>query len=174
MVVSVLLQGPGTGPVGTDRCFPARQEDPGVTFTGLPADVANHTVNSMLTPRTTLVIAALFGAFGVAAGAFGSHILTSVLSAKAMGTWGTAVTYLQIHALYLLILGWISLQQDARPFALARTAGVAGVGFFSGSLMVLALTGQTWLGAVAPVGGVLLISSWLATAWGARTLRSAS
>ena len=128
----------------------------------------------MLTPRTTLVTAALLGAFGVVTGAFGSHVLTSVLTEKALRTWGTGVTYLQIHALYLFILSWVDMQHDSRPFALARTAGVAGVGFFSGSLMVLALTGQTWLGAVAPVGGVLLISSWLATAWGARTLRSAS
>ena len=128
----------------------------------------------MLTPRTTLVTAALLGAFGVVTGAFGSHVLTSVLTEKALRTWGTGVTYLQIHALYLFILSWVGMQHDSRPFALARTAGVAGVGFFSGSLMVLALTGQTWLGAVAPVGGVLLISSWLATAWGALKLRSAS
>lgn len=128
----------------------------------------------MLTPRSTLIIAAVLGAVGVAAGAFGSHVLTPMLSAKSMGTWTTAVTYLQIHALFLLILGWISRQKDSRPFALARTAGVAGVGFFSGSLMVLALSGLTWLGAVAPVGGTLLIASWTATAWGAWKMRDAA
>ncbi|MDA0875492.1 MAG: DUF423 domain-containing protein, partial [Bacteroidetes bacterium] len=63
----------------------------------------------MLTPRTTMVTAALLGALGVASGAFGSHILTSILSDRAMGTWMTGVTYLQGHALYLLILGWMGI-----------------------------------------------------------------
>jgi uncharacterized membrane protein YgdD (TMEM256/DUF423 family) len=35
---------------------------------------------------------------------------------------------------------------------------------FSGSLYVLALTGQRWLGAVTPFGGVAFLGGWLALA----------
>jgi uncharacterized membrane protein YgdD (TMEM256/DUF423 family) len=44
---------------------------------------------------------------------------------------------------------------------------VAGTLLFSGSLYVLSLTGEKWLGAVTPVGGLALLGGWLCLAWGA-------
>ena len=41
----------------------------------------------------------------------------------------------------------------------------AGIVLFSGSLYVLAVSGQKWLGAVAPIGGTALILAWAALAW---------
>jgi uncharacterized membrane protein YgdD (TMEM256/DUF423 family) len=38
---------------------------------------------------------------------------------------------------------------------------IAGIVLFSGSLYVLALTGQRWLGAVTPLGGVCFLLGWL-------------
>jgi uncharacterized membrane protein YgdD (TMEM256/DUF423 family) len=38
---------------------------------------------------------------------------------------------------------------------------VAGVVIFSGSLYALALSGQRWLGAITPIGGVAFISGWI-------------
>ena len=38
----------------------------------------------------------------------------------------------------------------------------AGVAIFSGSLYLLAITGVLWLGAVTPVGGLLLLAGWAA------------
>jgi len=35
-----------------------------------------------------------------------------------------------------------------------------GILFFSGSLYVLALTNVSWLGAITPVGGFLLLVAW--------------
>ena len=35
---------------------------------------------------------------------------------------------------------------------------------FSGSLYVLTLSGQKWLGAVTPIGGLLLTAGWVALA----------
>ena len=40
----------------------------------------------------------------------------------------------------------------------------AGVVIFSGSLYALALTGTKALGAVAPVGGLLLMAGWVTLA----------
>jgi uncharacterized membrane protein YgdD (TMEM256/DUF423 family) len=37
---------------------------------------------------------------------------------------------------------------------------LAGVIVFSGSLYILCLTGIRWLGAVTPIGGVLMIIGW--------------
>ncbi len=36
---------------------------------------------------------------------------------------------------------------------------------FSGSLYVLVLSGQKWLGAVTPLGGLALIIGWLWLTW---------
>ncbi len=50
-----------------------------------------------------------------------------------------------------------------------RLAGwlfVAGTVIFSGSLYVLTLSGQRWLGAITPIGGVALLVGWGCLAWG--------
>ena len=41
----------------------------------------------------------------------------------------------------------------------------AGMLVFSGSLYVLVLSGQKWLGAITPLGGTALIIGWLMLAW---------
>jgi len=51
----------------------------------------------------------------------------------------------------------------ARPRAVAALFA-AGVVIFSGSLYALALTGASALGAVAPVGGLLLMAGWVTLA----------
>lgn len=46
-----------------------------------------------------------------------------------------------------------------------RAAGwlmLAGIVIFSGSLYLLALTGQRWLGMITPIGGVAFILAWAA------------
>ena len=47
---------------------------------------------------------------------------------------------------------------------------LAGTVLFSGSLYLLAVTGQRWLGAITPLGGVAFIAAWLLLAWAARGL----
>jgi uncharacterized membrane protein YgdD (TMEM256/DUF423 family) len=46
----------------------------------------------------------------------------------------------------------------------------AGALIFSASLYLIALTGERWLGAVAPIGGTLMIAGWATLAW--RVLRA--
>jgi uncharacterized membrane protein YgdD (TMEM256/DUF423 family) len=41
----------------------------------------------------------------------------------------------------------------------------AGTLVFSGSLYVLVLSGQKWIGAITPLGGTALIIGWLMLAW---------
>ena len=54
---------------------------------------------------------------------------------------------------------------DARAAGAAGWLFVGGTLLFSGSLYLMTLTGQRWLGAVTPFGGLLLIAGWACLAW---------
>lgn len=109
-----------------------------------------------------LIIAALLGALGVAAGAFGAHVLERTLDARALGLWHTGSHYLQLHAVVLVAIAALA-QHDASR-AITWSAGLIGVGVFvfSGTLYALALGGPRILGAITPLGGSSLIAGWLA------------
>ena len=47
---------------------------------------------------------------------------------------------------------------------------LAGSLVFSGTLYAMTLGAPRWLGAVTPIGGLLLLAGWLLLAWGARSL----
>ena len=112
--------------------------------------------------------AAVLLALAVGLGAFGAHGLRGRLDEYATGIYEKAVFYHFVHALGLLATATL-----ARLGHLAAPAGSAsswllagGILFFSGSLYLLAVTGQRWLGAVTPIGGVMFIAGWLVLAWG--------
>ena len=116
-----------------------------------------------MTARLLLQLAALFGGLGVAIGAFGAHALHDTLvKAGRLDTFETAVRYQFYHAVALLAIGTL---WAARPElrGLGTTGGLwaGGIVVFSGSLYLLCFTGITKLGAVAPIGGLLLLGGWL-------------
>lgn len=104
---------------------------------------------------------------GVAAGAFGAHALAGTLPPASAAVYETAVRYLLIHALALLAVAWACSRWPGRATTAAGWLFVAGIVLFSGSLIVLALTGNRALGAIAPVGGGALIAGWACLAWSA-------
>jgi uncharacterized membrane protein YgdD (TMEM256/DUF423 family) len=112
-------------------------------------------------PRVFLSFAGLFGATGVAAGAYGAHALAQQLSPYLLNVFQTAVLYQLIHALALL--GIVALlSQSVRSKALLISAGLMVIGtiLFSGSLYLLTLS--SWrVGLITPLGGFLLISAWI-------------
>jgi uncharacterized membrane protein YgdD (TMEM256/DUF423 family) len=117
----------------------------------LAGDVNAGRLSGMFHP---IRIAALFGASGVALGAFGAHGLKALLAAnQTLEVWHTASLYHLLHAVVLL---W------AAGRSLAFRLFACGILVFSGSLYLLAVTGLKWLGAVTPLGGLLLIAGWLA------------
>lgn len=113
------------------------------------------------TDRLQLACAAVFGATGVALGAFGAHALAARLSPALLATWRTAVDYQLLHALALLAVVLLATHSGGAMLRRAGWAFVAGVLLFSGSLYVLALDGPRWLGPVTPIGGVLLVLGWV-------------
>jgi len=106
---------------------------------------------------------AFLAAVGVGLGAFGAHGLRSRVSPEMVAVWETGVRYHLVHALGLLAVAWAVERWPG-----AGVAGwllVAGTAVFSGSLYLLVLTGQRWLGAITPLGGVAFILGWLWLAW---------
>lgn len=105
-----------------------------------------------------LLSGAILGGLAVALGAFGAHVLEDILSSSELSTYETAVRYQMYHALALLLL---SLMPNTSKWV--RYAGysfLAGVLIFSGCLYLLVFTGLSWLGAITPIGGVLMIVGW--------------
>ena len=115
--------------------------------------------------KICLLVASLALAAAVAFGAFGAHALKSRLSADLLTVYQTAVQYHFWHALGLFALALLMLQWDAPVLNLAAWLLLAGLILFCGSLYLLALTGERWLGAIAPLGGVASIAAWLVVAW---------
>lgn len=103
---------------------------------------------------------AVFGLLAVVLGAFGSHSLKDVLDADALAVYETAVRYQMYHALALLALGWLEASSRTPWFRWAGSLFVAGTVLFSGSLFAWTVTGTPWLGAVTPLGGLLLVLGW--------------
>jgi uncharacterized membrane protein YgdD (TMEM256/DUF423 family) len=75
------------------------------------------------------------------------------------------------HALALLGVAWAATRWPGGAVATAGWLFAAGTLVFSGSLYALAVTGQRWLGAITPVGGLAFIAGWLALAWAAWSAR---
>ena len=116
----------------------------------------------MTLERLLIAIAAVLGGAAVAAGAFATHALRPQLSDRLLAVFETGARYQMYHALALLLVALVRSQGLGAPGLLtaAGWAFVAGTVVFSGSLYALALTGQTLLGAVAPVGGAVLMVGW--------------
>ena len=105
-----------------------------------------------------LRVAGLVGAVGVALGAFGAHGLKERLSADLLEVYRTGVQYHLLHAVVLLavVLG----HHQIRWSQLVRWLLLTGIFIFSGTLYALALSGQRWLGAITPIGGLAFIAAW--------------
>lgn len=122
---------------------------------------------------------ALLGLIGVGLGAFGAHALRKLLDETGRAaTFETAVKYQFYHALALVLVGVLIHLMTGSPAghnALAlKWLNYAGWSFlggtliFSGSLYILCFTGITWLGAITPIGGVLMIAGWALLFWAVR------
>jgi len=117
--------------------------------------------------RLFFVLGSLSGFVAVALGAFGAHALKARLDADLLATFEVGVRYQMYHAFALLAVGWAQTRWPGPVLDASGWLFIAGTLLFSGSLYVLSLTGERWLGAVTPVGGLALLGGWLCLAWGA-------
>lgn len=100
-----------------------------------------------------LSLAALSAAIAIGASAFGAHG-ASESAAKLLTTGGF---YQLTHA-----VAAIALMTIARRPAFLLLAGSA---LFAATLYLIALGCPRWLGAITPIGGLMMISGWLWVAW---------
>ena len=106
-------------------------------------------------------------ALAVSIGAFGAHALQGRLDAYSRGIYETGVMYHFFHALGLLV---VSILPRAGALSAERASRIcmllaAGIVLFSGSLYVLAISGERTLGAVTPFGGLSFIAAWVLLAY---------
>jgi uncharacterized membrane protein YgdD (TMEM256/DUF423 family) len=101
---------------------------------------------------------ALVGMISVLAGAFGAHALQSRLDAHALEVWRTGAHYALLHAVAIVAVA----TRGIAPAAAALWLGGSVV--FAGTLWAIALGAPRMLGAITPIGGLMLILGWLALA----------
>ena len=115
---------------------------------------------------------ALLMLVAVILGAFGAHALQSMLTPRQLASYATGVTYQQLHALGLILVGAIACVTPSSPW-LKRAAFmfVTGIALFSGSIYAMTFGAPRWLGMVAPLGGTSFMIGWAAIAAHALRMR---
>ncbi|MBX5439679.1 MAG: DUF423 domain-containing protein [Thermoflavifilum sp.] len=125
--------------------------------------------------KTILFVASVSGALSVALGAFGAHILKSLLTADQLNIFETAVRYQFYHSLALLATGLISALAQTHVhgsgwLSASAYAFVAGLVLFSGSLYLIIFLQYHhspvpgWIGILTPIGGLCFIAGWICLA----------
>jgi len=123
-------------------------------------------VNAPESARETLfAAAAIVAAIAVGLGAYGAHGL--VVEPSIVRIWETGVSYQMWHALGAIAAVFLARTRSGRWAAVARFAGWAlllGAGLFSSSLYWFVLNGIVPMPGTAPLGGIMMISGWVALA----------
>jgi uncharacterized membrane protein YgdD (TMEM256/DUF423 family) len=111
-----------------------------------------------------LQLGAAWGFLAVAIGAFGAHGLKERLESLGQtANFQTAAHYQMYCAFALLAVGLLALHgRSGTAVVVAGWCFLLGSLLFSGSLYILAMTGLKWLGAITPLGGVLMLAGWAA------------
>ena len=108
------------------------------------------------------IFATALGALAVIIGAFGAHAFKDLLANYGTAqAFETGSKYHFYHALALLLTATLMYKVNSVWISSAGWTFLGGTIIFSGSLYILSLTGVTKWGAVAPVGGLLLIAGWV-------------
>ena len=118
--------------------------------------------------RTFLILASIFGAAGVALGAFGAHGLQRITTdEKILHGYQTAVQYQMYHTLALLAIGIIYEKLPGKWMKWAGNCFMSGIILFSGSLYILTIlqvrgsSAVRFIGPITPLGGVFFIMGWM-------------
>jgi uncharacterized membrane protein YgdD (TMEM256/DUF423 family) len=118
--------------------------------------------------RAVIVWAGLLGLSAVAGGAFAAHGVSDPHARMLLQTGGQ---YGLAHALAALAALGVQRVGGRAGAGVASWCFLAGGSIFSGSLYALALSGLAWLGAVTPIGGLLMLAGWALLAWAGLRLR---
>ena len=118
--------------------------------------------------KNYLVIATISLAIAIMFGAMGAHSLKKVLDVSSLEAWKTAVFYQIIHSFGLLFVVVIDKVYNLNSVKAVLNLMTSGFILFSTSIYLLSLNyifQVEWLGSIlgplTPIGGLLMISSWI-------------
>ncbi len=100
----------------------------------------------------------IFCMLSVIIGAFGAHSLESTIGDK-METFKTGVQYQIFHGLALIVTGLLSIFLKI-DLSIAGYLFIVGICLFSGTLYLISIYKYSFLGMVAPIGGLSFIIAW--------------
>jgi uncharacterized membrane protein YgdD (TMEM256/DUF423 family) len=110
-------------------------------------------------------VSILFCVVSVILGAFGAHLLKDLLSETELSSFKTGIRYQMFHGLAILIL---SLNSNKFTSKLKTSLLLMSIGtiLFSFSIYFLSIDdllsfSMKFLGPITPVGGTILITSWI-------------
>ena len=103
-------------------------------------------------------IGIVFCMLSVIIGAFGAHSLADVIADK-IETFKTGVQYQIFHGLALIVVGILSKVFEVE-LSVVGYFFIAGIILFSGSLYLISIYKYSFLGMVAPIGGLSFIIGW--------------
>lgn len=122
-----------------------------------------------------IAFGAISAALAVGFGAFGAHVVEDRVPADLLEVYKTGALYHFFHSLGMIAVGLLALHGSesavsggaSKQLRWSAALMLTGIVLFSGSLYTMALTGERWLGAVTPLGGVSFLAAWALFAWGA-------
>lgn len=112
-------------------------------------------------------VAAFLMAVAVVLGAFGAHLLKSLLAPSLLEGYQTAVQYQMFHAIGIFIAAFLYEKYQNKKIWSAAQLFLIGILLFSGSIyarVLLSFVGITSLGLfnlVTPLGGIFFIVGWI-------------
>lgn len=109
-----------------------------------------------------IVAASFSGALSVILGAFGAHALKEILTENQLSSFETGVKYQIIHSLLLLIVVLLPMLTEIQKKRIGSFL-IGGMVCFSGSiyLLTLGVVPSSYIWFVTPLGGLLLLASWM-------------
>ena len=117
--------------------------------------------------KTILTTGAIMMAVAIGLGALGAHAFENVLSDKQMEAYDTASLYLLIQSLGVFIISLLPIEERSKKRICWLL--IIGIVLFSGSIYLLSTREvlgisdgiRKILGPITPIGGMLLIISWI-------------
>jgi uncharacterized membrane protein YgdD (TMEM256/DUF423 family) len=118
--------------------------------------------------KTLFACCALFAGLSVLLGAFGAHTLSKMITPYKLDVFNKASSYLMTHSLAVVLLLLLKNTTNLRIELWTIYTMFYGALVFSFSLCLVSISelynlqSLKYFGAVAPLGGTLMIVSWFA------------
>ena len=119
--------------------------------------------------KTIFAYCAFLAGLSVLLGAFGAHTLSKYISPYKLDVFNKASSYLMSHSIAVVLLLLLKITTNLRIELWTVYSMFFGVIIFSLSLYLVSISelqslqALKYFGAIAPIGGTLMIAAWFAT-----------